>query len=134
MQARQLQRAFDQRVKAFGLALDAVELQRQRGVAAPRQLQRQAQPPQRRAQFVRDIAQQLLAPVHQALQAVGHGIEIARELAQLVGAAGQHGRRARGQLAVGKRLRGFAQAPHGAGDMPRQRPAQRRRDGQREQA
>ncbi|MCY1287655.1 hypothetical protein D9M70_366540 [compost metagenome] len=133
VQARQLQRAFDQRVKAFGLALDAVELQRQRGVAAPRQLQRQAQPPQRRAQFVRDIAQQLLAPVHQALQAAGHGVEIARELAQFVGAARQRGRRARGQVAGGERLRGFAQAARGAGDMTRQRPAQRRRHRQRKQ-
>ena len=65
---RQRQRIAHQRVEPFALAFDAVQLQVQPFVLAPRQFHGQLQPRQRRAQLVGDGAQQLFARADQRLR------------------------------------------------------------------
>ena len=85
--AGHLQQFAHQRVEAVGFLLDAI----QRGLAVfarAGQLDGDGQPGQRGAQFVGNVEQQAALGVEQGLDAVGHLIEGARELAHLVAALG----------------------------------------------
>ena len=68
------------------------------GLLEQRHFEPRAQPRQRRAQIVRDIVGDLAHARHQPLDLVEHGVEVCRELVELVAAAGD--RHALRQIAV----------------------------------
>ena len=80
-------------------------------VAGARQFHRHAQARQRRTQLVRNIEQQAALGGQQRLDAAGHAVEGARELAQLVAAGGID---ARGESPCAEALHGLLQLAHRA--------------------
>ena len=107
--ARDLQQLADQSVEAIGFLLNAVE----RGfgiVAGACEFDGDAEARQGRPQFVGDIQKQAAFGGEQRFQAVGHAVEGAGELAELVAA---HTFSARRKIAAAEALHGLLQAAHG---------------------
>src|ERR1700744_5943374 len=75
----------DERVEAAGLALDAIELLFHLRLSLfAGQLECDAEPRKRRAQLMRDIAQEQLLRIDQRLEAVGHLVEVVDETPELI--------------------------------------------------
>ena len=83
-QPRRRQHVLDQSIELDQVGLDVAQARLVLGVAR-QELERDADARQRRAQLVRDVGQQLLLPAHQHLDALGHLVERARQLLELVG-------------------------------------------------
>ena len=101
----QLQGVLDQPLHAVDFAADAFAQLRQALFA----FAGHAQAAQRRAQFVRQVAQQLLLQGDCALQALGHGIEGPRQLTEFIRALGDAARQAHIQLVGAPGVGLFAQ-------------------------
>ncbi len=65
-----------------------------------------------------DVVQQLLATLHQQLQPLGHGIEVAGRIADLVVAPPHGGVEAHCQIPLGEALESLPEAVHGTGQVP----------------
>ena len=122
LQARQRQQVADQFIEALGFAADPCQRRRCdcAGVAAG-QFQGDVQPRQRRAQFMRNIAQQALLGRQQGFDLAGHAIEVAAEFADLIVPPRQTVADACGEIAGGELpCRGLKPA-HRRGEISRQR-------------
>src|SRR6185312_9946487 len=90
----------DETIEAFGFALDAVELLERDRRILPRETDRHLHARERRAQLVRDVAQQALARCDERAQSLGHRVEFAAEQAELVTALGDLGAGARVEISL----------------------------------
>ena len=109
----------DQVVEPFRLALDPV--QRTAGLRTgplPGQLEGDAQPGQRGAQLVRDVAQQVLLGGQQLLDPLGHQVEVAAQGGDLVAAPDLFRPDPRRQVASRQPLRRRPQSADRGGQMP----------------
>ena len=84
VQARELQYLADQRIETLDLALQPIQLARKVRRRLARQPQRDAHAGERRAQFVRDVAQQLGGCAAIGPQLIRHGVEVARQHREFV--------------------------------------------------
>ncbi len=126
--ARDLQQLADQRIQAVRFLLDPV----QGGVgifAGAGQFHRHSEPGQRGTQLVRNIQQQAALGRQQRLDAVGHAVEGAGQLAQFVAARRAGARR---KIAAAEPLHGLLQLAHRTGEVVRQPVAQQHRRGHHE--
>ena len=111
-QARQRHDLANQRVEPLGLALDARKIGLRFRARAPlRERERHADSGERRAQLVRDVAQQSLLRRDQCLNALGHRVEVPGQRADLVAAARERRADARLERAGGERAARLLQ-PH----------------------
>jgi len=86
LKAFQKEKLADEVVEPTGLALDAIEgLNGLDALTVAGQLQGYRKTCQRRAQFVRDVSQKAPLRPDQIFEATGHGVEVTRELSDLVG-------------------------------------------------
>ena len=122
LHGRKRQQLADELIKAFGFALNAVEVRSHGGIGIfAGKLQRDAQARQRGAKFMRDIAQQQPLGVHQGFQALRHMVEVVHQGMKFIAAKDPRLRRrrlfhARAQLALREFARGFSQADHRPGE------------------
>jgi hypothetical protein len=74
---------------------------------------------QGRAQFMRHVVKKSALPIHQALQALCHAVEIAPQISQFIAAAAHVSTKTHCQIALGHRLEGATQAANGLREIPR---------------
>lgn len=90
LQTLEKQELTDELIESLGLEFDAIEgLRRRLTGFGSRQLKGHRQPRQRRAKLMRHIPEQTLLGAHEGLDTFGHGVEIARQLTDLV-SPGRH--------------------------------------------
>ena len=130
---RQRHHVADELVELLGLALDPREIGLRGLLSAPlRERERHADPRERRAQLVRDVAQQRLLVGHERLDPLGHRVEVARERADLVLAACERPADARVERAGRERAARLLQPHDRRGQIAREQQRRRRDREQRD--
>jgi hypothetical protein len=126
--ARHLDQRFDQRRQPIDFLLYACECLLAIS-GGPRQLNREMQAREWRTQFMRDILEQSSFGRHQRLDAFGHSVEGAREVAHFIAAR----RRYPGcEIAAAEAIDRAGELPDGPDDGQRNQPAQEHDGGQNE--
>ena len=129
VQPRQLQHLADERIEAFDLALQPVQLARDVGGRLACEPEGDAHSGQRRTQLMGDVAQQPRDGAAVGPQLIRHGIEVPRQYREFVAAPLQAGAHARPRIAPhieilrGERAHSFLDSPDGCAEMLRQPPA-----------
>ena len=121
-QMRELQDLADQRIEAFRLKLDAIELPKHRP-RPPSQIRRHAQASERRTQLVRHRSQQVLLGRDQGAHVISHRVEVPRQHAELIATPRELLADARLQIAGRERAGARLQALHRVAQVTRERPA-----------
>ena len=127
LQPGQHQELRDQRVQALGFALDAVQ---DRLILTPllaRETERDVETRQRRAQLVRNVAQQPSLGRDQRIQPLGHAIEVPAELHELVRPAAHRGPHPHAEVSLRQRAGRRPQGRQRTHDVAGQPVAGRRR-------
>jgi hypothetical protein len=108
--AQQAQHVIDQRFQPLALQSDPFDFRFDvAGALFARDFQRHAEAGQRRTEFMADVLQQTLVGHLHGFQAGGHGIEIRRQLTDLVLPDGDAGADPRGQVSCGDLAAGASQ-------------------------
>ena len=95
------------------------------------EIERHVQPGQRRAQFVRDVVDELTLARDELLDAGGHGIEVTHQRPEFIAPALHAGGGTRAEIARRQLLRSLAQTEDGRGEIAGEQIADEARDQKR---